>query len=75
MPTVSSQIEIAAPPEAVRKQFLDFASFPQWSHKAFQSVEVLEGDRNNLKAGDKLKVTLPSMKFPSTVIVSITRPS
>jgi len=31
MPSISTDITIAAPPSAVRRVFLDFASYPQWN--------------------------------------------
>ncbi|KAL9052202.1 MAG: hypothetical protein Q9162_005527 [Coniocarpon cinnabarinum] len=68
MPTVSTQIEIAVPPEKVRDVFLDFASYSEWSHAFVKSVSPKDRkDPKTLQVGDTVDVELTNMKFSSKI--------
>ncbi|KAI9719966.1 MAG: hypothetical protein M1828_006004 [Chrysothrix sp. TS-e1954] len=79
MPTVKTQIDIAASPAEVRKtqsdifayaQFFDFEKYEAWAKKHLIGVAVTSGDKTDLKPGDKLKVSLTGISFPATVVVN-----
>lgn len=70
MPTITTQIEIAASTAEVRAQFLDFDNYSDWSKSFIKSISVIEGDKTNLKEGDKLEVVLPGMTINPMLLVS-----
>lgn len=72
MPTLTTQIEIAASPAKVRAQFLDFDSYAGWSTSFIKSISVVAGDKTNPKEDDRLKVVLSGMTINPVVLVSHT---
>lgn len=76
MATVTTIVEIAAPPALVRSLFLDFDSYPQWHSGHFKAINILKSAvphpsppaGEKLKVGDKLRISLAEgMKFKATV--------
>ncbi|MCJ1404386.1 hypothetical protein MMC11_007611 [Xylographa trunciseda] len=68
MPTIiRTQIDIAATPAEVRKALLDFDSYPEWAKAHIKSIQLASGDTDEIKPGDKLKVSLTGMSFSSKV--------
>ena len=51
-------------------QFLDFESYPTWAQAHLKSIQVTSGDKDDIKPGDKLKVSLNGMSFSPVVKVS-----
>jgi len=67
MPTVTTQIDIAATPAEVRKAFLDFESYPTWAKAHVKYIQVTSGDKDDIKPGDKLRISTTSVSFSSLV--------
>ncbi|XDG04368.1 hypothetical protein ABKA04_003983 [Annulohypoxylon sp. FPYF3050] len=65
--SISTEIEIQAPPATVRSVFLDFPRWPQW-HKGW-TVEPVDPSKAplQLEAGDRLRVNMHGMAFHPTV--------
>lgn len=72
MVLVSTEIEIDAPPEAVREVFLAHSAYPEWHQGHFKSIEVTEQkDKSTIQPGDKLRVVLDEgLSFSPVVQVS-----
>ncbi|KAH7305797.1 hypothetical protein B0I35DRAFT_399728 [Stachybotrys elegans] len=66
--TVSKQIEILASPAKVRSIFLEFQEYKQWQQGWAIDLPTTAANGAELKAGDRLKVSMNGMNFPTTVI-------
>ncbi|EAW13724.1 SRPBCC domain-containing protein [Aspergillus clavatus NRRL 1] len=77
MYTVTTSIEIAAPPATVREKFLDFPSIPKYSPEGFirSIVPVTDKSPVDLQAGDKLNCTVGYGKMQFSPIVQENSPS
>ncbi|KXH55380.1 hypothetical protein CSAL01_11314 [Colletotrichum salicis] len=70
--SISAEIEIQAPPSAVRSVFLEFSEYNQWSQKwAFEPTEPGK-DPSDLKDGDKIKVDMGGMAFSPVIMENTT---
>lgn len=56
-------------------QFLEFSTYPEWSHGFIQSIENLSKPGITPGEGDKLKVVLPGMTFEPSVLVGPSKAS
>ncbi|KAK0703084.1 hypothetical protein B0T26DRAFT_729782 [Lasiosphaeria miniovina] len=67
--TLTTQIEIAAPPEVVRSVFLDFDQYKEW-HPSWLSIAVVDPAKRpaDLQPKDVLKVGLKTYYFNPTVV-------
>ncbi|GJC78447.1 hypothetical protein ColLi_01285 [Colletotrichum liriopes] len=65
--SVSAEIEIQAPPAAVRAVFLDFQRYKQWSQG--WALELKEPGKSplDLKDGDQIQVNMRGMKFKPVI--------
>lgn len=76
MATVTTIVDIAAPPALVRSIFLDFNAYSQWHTGHFKAIEITKSAASQPGAfageklinGDKLRICLADgMKFKATV--------
>ncbi|KAH6887625.1 hypothetical protein B0T10DRAFT_490109 [Thelonectria olida] len=65
--SISAEIEIQASPATVRSVFLDFSRYNQWSQWAVEPTDSGKSP-SELKAGDRVKADLKSMKFQPVVV-------
>ncbi|KAI9148169.1 hypothetical protein HJFPF1_11994 [Paramyrothecium foliicola] len=65
---VSTSIEIAAPPAAVRSVFMNFASYSQWQPGWSITTHDVNKKPSELRASDKLKVTMHGFTHNPTVV-------
>ncbi|CCF42650.1 hypothetical protein CH063_12591 [Colletotrichum higginsianum] len=65
--SISAEIEIQAPPAAVRSVFLDFQGYKRWSEK--WKLEPTEPGKSpsDLKNGDQIQVVMGDMKFKPVI--------
>ncbi|KAF2169448.1 hypothetical protein M409DRAFT_52687 [Zasmidium cellare ATCC 36951] len=70
MVLISTQIEIAAPPERVREILLDFPRLNEWHQSGhFKSIEIAARKTEGvLSVGDKLKVVMEEMTFTPVIL-------
>lgn len=81
MTTVTTKVDIAAPPDLVRSLFLDFPAISKWHTGHFKAITVLDSAATNvttnpsssvgekLKVGDRLRISLSDgMSFKATVV-------
>ncbi|EXJ54017.1 hypothetical protein A1O7_09354 [Cladophialophora yegresii CBS 114405] len=64
--SLSTEVEIQAPPDAVRATFFDFPRYKQWCKWTIDPVE--SGKKaSELKANERIKVNLDGMAFSPVV--------
>ena len=63
-PSINTSITIAAPPSAVRRGFLDFASYPEWN----PFITSMESVAPTPAKGTKLKFVAGGTAITSTII-------
>ena len=64
MPSIETSILINAPPSVVRKEFMDFSSYPQWN----TFISSLEPSDPSASPGTRLKFHAIGRDMQSTVI-------
>ncbi|RDH29019.1 hypothetical protein BDQ94DRAFT_151217 [Aspergillus welwitschiae] len=77
MYTITTSVEIAAPPGVVRDKFLDFAALPTYSPSGFirHISSVTDKPPTQLQAGDRLNCTVNYGKTHFTPIVQANTPA
>ncbi|KAL3258396.1 hypothetical protein ABHI18_006073 [Aspergillus niger] len=77
MYTITTSVEIAAPPGVVRDKFLDFAALPTYSPSGFirHISSVIDKPPTHLQAGDRLNCTVNYGKTHFTPIVQANTPA
>ncbi|KAF2242712.1 hypothetical protein BU26DRAFT_524277 [Trematosphaeria pertusa] len=66
--SISTRIEIAASPEAVRSVLLDFQRCAEWTQRyAFSTLN--DKQPTDLQSGDRIKVDMKGTVFHPTVVV------
>ncbi|PVH99097.1 hypothetical protein DM02DRAFT_615289 [Periconia macrospinosa] len=72
MQLISTTIEIAAPPEAVREKFLDFPSWPKFQRQGGWFISIAPSNSNNapkdLEPNDTLDVTIQIGSLNPTIL-------
>ncbi|KAM0429651.1 hypothetical protein ACHAPT_006256 [Fusarium lateritium] len=65
--TMIAEIEVQAPPEAVRSVFMDFPRYQEWNGWRVEPA-ALSKKSDELRPKDKLKVDIGTMKFSPTLL-------